>query len=94
MFRRRLLADIRSVAAGGSPYQASDEIAAPLPTYAGDTVLRVSAPPGDDAFVGGICRQVADTLSAADGLKGAERDAQVIRELRAIEGRMNGAAAG
>ena len=92
MYRRRLLADIRKVAAGGAPYQASDEVAAPLPTYAGDTVLRIAAPPDDEAFIAGVCRQVADTLTAADPLKGADRDAQVIRELRAIERRMNGAA--
>ena len=92
MYRRRLLADIRKVAAGGAPYQASDEVAAPLPTYAGDTVLRISAPSDDEAFIAGVCRQVAETLSAADPLKGADRDEQVIRELRAIERRMNGPA--
>ena len=92
MFRRRLRADMRAVAAGGSPYQASNEVAAPLPTYAGDTVLRISAPPGDDEFIGGVCRQVAQTLTSADALRGPERDAQVIRELRAIEHPMPGAA--
>ena len=92
MFRRRLLADIRAVAAGGTPYQASDEVAAPLPTYAGDTVLRISAPPDNDEFIAGVCRQVAETLTRADSLRGAQRDAQVTRDLRSIEQRMNGAA--
>ena len=89
MFRRRLLADVRAVAAGGSPRHASNEAEPPLPTYAGDTVLRIPVRADDEACVAAVCRQVAGTLVAADALKGPPRDAQVIRALRALEERMN-----
>ena len=89
MFRRRLLADIRAVAAGASLPGPVGEATRSVPTYAGDNVLRIPARGDDDALVARVCRQVAETLVAADGLEGPERDARVIASLRAYERRMN-----
>ena len=86
MFRRRLQSDIRAVAAGGTPHQGSTSAAAPLPTYAGDTVLAIPVREvDDDALVTDVCRRVAKVLVAADSVSGEARDAQVMDQLRELE---------
>ena len=87
MFRRRLRADIRALEQGGAPHQMSQQFEAPIPTYAGDHVLALTADDkGDDeAFVLDTSRRVVEILRAADRLKGAARDDYVCERVRALE---------
>jgi phenylpropionate dioxygenase-like ring-hydroxylating dioxygenase large terminal subunit len=85
-FRARLRADIRGLAEGREPFQPAQLCAAPIPTYCGDTVLRVP-PDGDDeeARILAHSRKVMEILRRGDTLKGAARDAAVIGRLKALE---------
>ena len=87
LFRRRLREAVRDVAAGREPVQPGDTGTPPIPTCAGDTVLRVPPADGEDdeALVDAVAREVMTRICAADHLRGAERDRLVERSLRELE---------
>ena len=79
LLRRRLRDDIRALANGSLPYRASDHLDAPIPTYAGDTVLRIPPVDGADdaALVLEVSRKVAGVIVSGNHLKGEVRDSFV-----------------
>ena len=90
MFRTRLRSAVRALAKGERPFQPADLGAAPIPTYCGDTVLRV--PPakgggdGDEReAILAHSRRVMAALRSGDDLKGEARDAHVMAQLKALE---------
>ncbi|MFK7765362.1 MAG: hypothetical protein AB8B62_19015 [Roseobacter sp.] len=86
--RRKLRAAIRSVEAGKSaPQPALIYETSPIPTFGGDTMLRISEQPGrdDGGVLKEVAHQVADIHIAADALKGAARGAKIIEDLKAFE---------
>ena len=87
MFRKRLRTDIRARAKGKLPYQLSENVAAPIPTYAGDNVLKIPLKKGadDEALLLEVSRRVAKSLTNGDRLKGTERDQFVAGEMKTIE---------
>ena len=89
LFRRRLRDDIRAVVDGDRPYRASDHVAAPIPTYAGDNVLRIPPVAGaDDAtLIRDVSREVARTIVSADDLRGEARDSFVRSALMNLQAR-------
>ena len=88
LFRRRLQKDIRALD-NDTARSGIDPALSPLPTYAGDTVLRIPSVDGeDDEYrVGQICREVVNILLCVDDLKGSARDERVIADLKALESR-------
>ena len=87
MFRERLRADIRARVKGKLPYQLSENVAAPIPTYAGDNVLEIPLKDGadDEALLLEVSRRVAESLENGDGSRGVERDELVVEAMKAIE---------
>ena len=87
MFRERLRADIRARVKGKLPYQLSENVAAPIPTYAGDDVLEIPLKDGadDEALLLEVSRRVAESLENGDGSRGVERDELVVEAMKAIE---------
>ena len=87
MFRKRLLTDIRALKKGRRPYQLSAQVDAPIPTYAGDNVIRmpIRKTVDDEALMLEVSRLVAKSLLNGDRLRGAERDEVVAAEIAAIE---------
>ena len=87
LFRRRLRADIRALAGGTPPYRASDRVEAPIPTYAGDNVLRMPPVDGADdaALILEVSRAVARTVVSGDHLRGEARDSFVRAALAELE---------
>ena len=79
LFRQRLRADIRALAEENPPYRASDHLEAPIPTYAGDNVLRIPPVAGADdaALVREVSREVARIIVSGNHLRGETRDAFV-----------------
>ena len=87
MFRKRLQTDIRALAKGKPPYQLSEDVTLPIPTYAGDNVLNIPMKKGadDEALLLAVSRRVAKSLTKGDALRGEERDELVVKEMKAIE---------
>ena len=87
LFRRRLRGDIRALAAGTPPYSASDRIEAPIPTYAGDNVLRMPPVDGTDdaALILEVSRAVARAVVSGNHLRGDARDSFVRAALVELE---------
>ena len=87
LFRRRLRDDIRGLADGRPPYGASVRSEAPIPTYAGDNVLRVPPVAGasDEALILQVSREVARIILAGNALEGEARDAFVRGALMDLE---------
>ena len=87
LFRRRLRDDIRGLADGRPPYRASVRSEAPIPTYAGDNVLRVPPVAGasDEALILQVSRAVARIILAGNALEGEARDAFVRGALMDLE---------
>ena len=77
--RRRLRSDIRALADASPPYRASDHPAAPIPTYAGDNVLRIPPIDGADdaALIREVSREVARIIVSGNELDGEARDSFV-----------------
>ena len=87
MFRKRLRADIRKYKDGKSPYQISEDVEAPIPTYAGDNVLTIPVSEGDDdALVLDVSRRVMQSLIKGDACRRDDRDKQIIKDMKAIQG--------
>ena len=87
MFRKRLLTDIRAHANGKLPYQLSENVATPIPTYAGDNVLEIPIKQGmdDDTLLLEVSRQVAQSLTSGDECTRETRDEIVANGIKAIE---------
>ncbi|MGI9301435.1 MAG: Rieske 2Fe-2S domain-containing protein [Gammaproteobacteria bacterium] len=86
LMRRKLRSEIRKVAAGEKPMHVSDFAQNPVPTYGGDTVLRMPRKSNDEAeFLSRLAHALMKTQYAADGLPEAERLAMVSDRMRAIE---------
>lgn len=86
--RRKLRAAIRNVAAGNpAPQPALIYETSPIPTFGGDTMLRIPEQSGrdDGAVLKEVAFKVADIYIAADALKGAARGAKIIEDLKAFE---------
>ena len=87
LFRRRLRADIRALADGRPPYRASNRFETPIPTCAGDNVLRIPPADGvdDAALILEVSREVARIIASGNDLPGDVRDAFVRRALMDLE---------
>ena len=87
LFRRRLREAVRGLASGREPVQPADTGAPPIPTCAGDTVLRVPPVRGgnDDELVDAVAREVMARIDAAEHLRGAARERNVEESLRDLE---------
>ena len=87
LFRRRLRSDIRALAGGTPPYRASDRVEAPIPTYAGDNVLRMPPVDGADdaALILEVSRAVARIVVSGNHLRGEARDSFVRAALAELE---------
>jgi nitrite reductase/ring-hydroxylating ferredoxin subunit len=85
-YRRQLRKLCRALEAGEEPGHISDFFANPVPTYGGDTVLRLPAGSGDDVE---LLREVGERVMQmqfdAETLVGEERDRQVIDALMDYE---------
>jgi len=85
-YRKRLRGLCRDLESGTEPARVSDFWRNPVPTYGGDTVLKLPADGGDDsAFLREIGERVMQIQFEAEGLDGAERDRRVIDALQALE---------
>lgn len=86
LYRKRLRAIIRDLQAGREPERATEIWPGPIPTYGGDTVLRIPPNGGDDrALLRAVGRAVMETQFAAEDQVGAVRDQAVIEDLKSIE---------
>ena len=85
MFRRRLRKEVRALRDGHEPRQPTEAGPPPLPTWSGDTVLRVPAGKDDAALRARALERVAAILTDADSLRGEERDAFVISRFKELE---------
>ena len=87
LMRRRLKAEIRAVKESRAPVLPTDLAPNPIPTYGGDTVLRL--PPkgsGEDTnYLQSIAKAVLQAQYDADKLVGDARDKQVCAALKRIE---------
>jgi hypothetical protein len=73
----------RAMTKGEAPFQPANLAVPPIPTYCGDTVLRVPPGAGDDeALVLEHSRRVLAIIRVADTLKGEVRDDTVIGRLK------------
>ena len=85
--RKRLKAEIRAVKESRAPILPTDLAPNPIPTYGGDTVLRM--PPkgdGEDTkYLQSIAKAVLQTQYDADKLVGDARDEHVCAALKRIE---------
>ena len=72
---------------GISPYQISEDVEAPIPTYAGDNVLTIPVSDGnDEALVLDVSRRVMQSLIKGDACRRDDRDKQIIKDMKAIQG--------
>ena len=87
LFRRRLRRDIRALAGGTPPCRISDRVEAPIPTYAGDNVLRMPPVDGADdaALILEVSRAVARIVVSGNHLRGEARDSFVRDALAELE---------
>jgi phenylpropionate dioxygenase-like ring-hydroxylating dioxygenase large terminal subunit len=86
LLRQRLRAEIRAVRDGRRAGQPVATGSNPIPTYGGDTVLRLPARDADDrAFLRKVGSEVVDAQIEADSLAGDARDTAVIGRLKQLE---------
>jgi len=86
LYRKRLRNLCRDLEAGSEPGQVNDFWPNPVPTYGGDTVLRLPPTGGDDrALLLDIGERVMQIQFDAETLVGTERDRFVIDALKAFE---------
>jgi nitrite reductase/ring-hydroxylating ferredoxin subunit len=92
LMRRRLRAEIQTVAAGGQPMHIANFAKQPIPTYGGDTILTIPVE-GDEADEGARLSALAHALVEAqfdaDGLDEAKRMKQVRACIETIESDFN-----
>ncbi len=87
LMRRRLRRQCRDLQEGKRLLQPTDLAPNPIPTYGGDTVLRLPPLDGQDDgdYLEKITARVMDLNFAADGRTGEDRDTFVIERLKAME---------
>lgn len=87
MFRRRLRKEIRALADGVEPRQPTDAGPAPIPTWSGDTVLRIPAIANrdDHALAVDTLAKVVEILGEGGKFRGTERDDFIVAQLKALE---------
>ena len=86
LMRRKLREQIRQVASGGTAPQVTGLGTNPVPTYAGDTVLKIPQSSQDESqFLSKLAHELMDIQYAADKLPERERTAFVIEKMKAIE---------
>ena len=86
MYRRRLRELVGALRDGAEPEHVSSIWPNPVPTYGGDTVLRLPAVGDDDrALLRGAGMAVMERQFAAEALKGEARDARVVAALKDLE---------
>ena len=87
LFRRRLQRDIRALKKGKAPVQATSFGPVPIPTWSGDTVLKVPARGDvDDATLkADTFAEVVLIYRAAEKLRGGDRDAFITERLKELE---------
>lgn len=82
-FRRRLRTAIRRLRETGGVVRPEPAGGEPLPSFAGDTVLRIPrGNGGDEALLRAVSRYVAEAFFAADHLPGDARRAEIAGRLR------------
>jgi phenylpropionate dioxygenase-like ring-hydroxylating dioxygenase large terminal subunit len=85
-FRRRLRLAIRALAAGDRPIRPTDNVTMPVPTYGGDTVLRVRKSNAEGgAAISAVAHRVADIYRSGDHLVGEDRRGFIRERLQAFE---------
>ena len=86
LMRRRLREQIREVAAGRHPTHITDHGINPVPTYGGDTVLKIPQRSDDEStFLSQLAHALMDAQYDADRLPENERVRFVIEKMQAIE---------
>jgi nitrite reductase/ring-hydroxylating ferredoxin subunit len=92
LMRKRLREQIRIVQAGGTPSRAEGANSIPLPTYGGDTVLKI--PPSgqheETPFLSDLAHAFIEIQYQADGLEENERIQFVQQKLIELEAQSNG----
>ena len=90
-FRRRLRRDVRALRQGREPRQPTEGGPGPIPTWSGDTILRIPAVAGEDDAVQAKEKlaRVVSVLSEGDRLRGPERDAYITSRLRQLEAELS-----
>ena len=85
--RRLLRKNIRALRDKGEVERPTDAGAGTIPTYGGDTILRIPPQEGRDdaALLKEISFKVADIYTAADGIEGAARGDRIRADLKAYE---------
>jgi len=83
--RQRIRQEIRALQAG-KPVTPLTSLGNPVPTYGGDTILRVPMRNTDDReLIAQVSNRVADIYQAGDAYKGEDREAFIVGELKAFE---------
>jgi len=85
--RRKLRKAIRKVKGGGAVKHPTDVHTNPIPTYGGDTMLRIPLQPGrdDDELLKEVAHKVAEIYMAQDRLQGQARADSLRKALRDYE---------
>ena len=85
--RRLLRAAIREVKAGGSAPQPTDNFNGVIPTYGGDTMLRIPLQEGrdDGAVLKEISQKIAAIYMSGDELQGRARHDHITAKLKEYE---------
>ena len=85
--RRKLRLAIKEVQDGGDVVQPSSHQASPIPTYGGDTMIRVPLVEGrdDEAVLREVAHAVAEIYMSADNMQGSKRTEYIRENLRAYE---------
>jgi nitrite reductase/ring-hydroxylating ferredoxin subunit len=85
-YRKRLRKLCRDLEAGNEPTRVTDYWQSPIPTYGGDTVLRIPSTGAEDtALLREIGERVMQMQFDVEALSGSERDRTVIDALKAYE---------
>ena len=88
LMRRLLRQQIRQVADGKPPRRVTDVRHNPVPTYGGDSVLRLPQKTNDEAkFLSKLAHELMDAQYAVDDLSEEQRIAHVTATMQAIERR-------
>jgi len=87
LVRRRLRKLIRKVMDGGTVTHPTEGFQGPIPTYGGDTMLRIPPQPGrdDDDLIKEVAHKVAAIYMAHDELQGQQRADSLRQALRDYE---------
>ena len=85
--RRKLRKAIRQVQEGGSVEQASTAYEGAIPSYGGDTILRIrpQADRDDEELLKEVAHKVAEIYMNYDDLQGRERSDRIRADLKAYE---------